>query len=336
MVDAILLAVENSPLILQWRPIRTSIAALLDESSPPSLNRVITSISPSIPWFFWTRAEKTVARWAAAVSVVPYSREVCQDVVNTLLSLSADDSLRSHIPIEIWAWLKKQPTLPPTCLGRYNGSQAPVVRHVQGLGDIEFTKSYLLLVWSKWDSLWDDGFTEMQILIREDFGGVGMGRHREDLIKHLRLLLGKLGPSSLLLLRCFKPGIVEDDIQKREEQYRRLLDILLEVDEGAMEILTSTPPKSIPFDYLLILTGVFRIPGDLLLCFASYVSVIRSLEYQSSLGLHIGSQPRSVTSDVFCNPIFPISPPLFRLLRNPIFKRTRMAGCRFRCAVTRF
>ena len=95
--------------------------------------------------------------------------------------------------MEIWAWLKKQPILPPVCLGRRCGTTPDTVRHVRGLGNFEILKSYLLLVWSEWDDLCIDGLNEMEIAIREEFGGIWVRGHREDLVKRLDYVLGRLG-----------------------------------------------------------------------------------------------------------------------------------------------
>ena len=75
-----------------------------------------------------------------------------------------------------------------------NGAGGDVIRRVLALGDLRLLKSYLLLLWSEWfhiDSL-SGGLDEIQISIREDFSGMGMGCHREGLIKRLDHILEQL------------------------------------------------------------------------------------------------------------------------------------------------
>ena len=57
--------------------------------------------------------EHMISQWAAAISAVPYTEEVGQSVVHTLLSMGDPQILLPHIPIDIWALLEKQPSLPP-------------------------------------------------------------------------------------------------------------------------------------------------------------------------------------------------------------------------------
>jgi hypothetical protein len=95
----------------------------------------------------------TVTRWGAAALAVPYTEEVGQSVVDALLQIASVDLLRPYIPIELWAWLKKGPTLPPACQGRSFGTAPEVVRLICQLGDTETLKAYFLLVWSEWDRL---------------------------------------------------------------------------------------------------------------------------------------------------------------------------------------
>lgn len=93
------------------------------------------------------------------------------------------------------------------CVGRPNGSLQLIIRHVRGLGDIVIFKAYLLLVWSEWDRFWASGSTEMQVSIRENFSGIGLHHFRQH-----------------------KPEIDEYNIKLRKAEYRRLKNVLLEVD----------------------------------------------------------------------------------------------------------
>jgi hypothetical protein len=195
---------------------------------------VITLISPytySYPW-----DQNTISEWAVVVSAVPYSEEVGVSVVDMLLRLARRDTIRKYIPIDVWAWLKKRLSLPPECQGRDRGTGGGIVRHIRRLRDLDILKSYFLLVWSEWNFLEDSGFDEMQASIVEDLGGIGMQHHRTDLIKRLDQVLGELDRGWEYLNQA-QWWITEDDVHKREEQYRRLREVLLEVDRGAMRIL---------------------------------------------------------------------------------------------------
>ena len=241
VVDAISRVAGTLGLVFDWHRIRVHIIAVFDESSPPSLNRAIALISPHIPWHFWKDTKTTICRWAAAAEAVPHSEEVCQNVVDILLWTSEDTFLLPYIPVNTWAWLKKEPRLPPVCKGRSDGSYGRVVTYVRGLGDIEILKSYLLLVWSEWDPLSHDGLKEMEVSIREDFGGIGMWCHRQDLVNHLDHVQKQLD-RGLEYFERHLLGIGELGIQQRKEQYEHLRDVLLEVDKSSTETLTRTPP----------------------------------------------------------------------------------------------
>jgi len=206
---------------------------------PPCLDLVITLGSPHVYWNEVQHDENMVTRWAAAATAVTYTEEVGRSVVDALLQIASVDSLRPHIPVGIWAWLKKRPSLPPECLGRLEGTKGDVVRHVRALGDIEVLKSYLLLVWSEWDPTFSTGFGEMCTSIREDFGGIGMGCHRKDLIERVDHVLGQLDQGRLE----HEPGLCE----WAKGQYGNLKETLLGVDREAMDVLTRTPPTLILF-----------------------------------------------------------------------------------------
>lgn len=92
------------------------------------------------------------------------------------------------------------------------GTAEHTVYHIQALGNINILKSYLLLVWSEWSSLWCSGFHVMYTSIRQDFSGIGMQCHRRDLIKRLDHVLGQLD-LGLEYLRQHKPSLRERDFQ---------------------------------------------------------------------------------------------------------------------------
>ena len=162
-------------------------------------------------------------------------------MVTTLLQILGNESLRRHIPIDIWAWLKQRPPLPPVCRERSLASQGSIVHHIREIGDIEILKSYLLLILSEWDPLWTDGFAEVEVLIREDFNGIGMWCHRGDLIKRLDDIQGQLD-RGLEYFQQHKPEIDEGDLEVGKEQHVRLKNALLEVEQGAMKTLIRTSP----------------------------------------------------------------------------------------------
>ena len=200
MTDVILSAARVSYFgKFMWHRVQPYVTALFDKEIPPSLNRVVVLASPYVAWDDVLDGKQAVIRWAAAISAVPYTEEVGQSVVDALLQIAALDSLRPHIPMESWVFLKKVSSLPPVCRGRTGVNQARVVHHIRGLGDIEILKSYFLLVWSEWKFLQEFAIRAMVTSIREDFGGVGMQHHREDLIGRLDDILQELdrGPEYL-------------------------------------------------------------------------------------------------------------------------------------------
>lgn len=250
MIDAFLGVVRASGSRMSlWHAIRPFIPTLFNEASP----RTIVLTSPHIPWHSDLHdKENVVNRWEAAVaaSVVPYKEEIGQSVTDVLLHIASVDALQPNIHTSSWSWLNKRPSLPPICLGRPMGTKKCVIRRVRKLGDIEILKSYFLLVWSEWDSIgWSDGAAEMRDSIRKEFGGIGMGNHRDDLIKHLDHVLGELD-RGLGYLKQHRLWIDEDDVRRAKDQYGRLKEVLLEVDRGAMEVLTCTSSRmTILFKY---------------------------------------------------------------------------------------
>ena len=212
------------------------IAMLLDEADLEFPSRVMIPVSQYANWHPGV-STNTVTRWAAAALAVPYTEEVGQSVVDALLQIAYHDHLLLHIPVDIWAWLKKRPSLPPICEGRHFGTKGLIVHRVRVLG-VELLESYFLLVWSEWDSIyWSNSLSEMHTSIREDFGGIGMWRHREVLTERLDHVLGQLD-LGLEHLHQQKPYLSERSISESREQYRGLKKLLLEVDKESLAILT--------------------------------------------------------------------------------------------------
>ena len=280
MVDAFLLVARASRSgEFMWEAIGPFITTLFGEASPDSLNRVITLVSPYVRWDTWSFNKTAVTRWATAASAVPYTEVVGQFVVEALLEIAFMNSLRPHVPISIWAWLKKQPPLPPICFGRFRGTTRGVVRGVRELGDVEILKSYLLLVWSEWDCVDLRGFTEMCTSLREDFRGIGMGDHRHDLVARLNHLLRQL-TWGLGFIQQHNPLCGEDSIRTAKSQYGELKELLLEMDREALGALTRMPSELINHLDLLNPVDVHRIPLDIRLCAPSPVSIITCLQHQ--------------------------------------------------------
>ena len=165
------------------------MAKLLGAPGPDFPNRIMTLMPPDGDWGPEFNA-KIVTGWVNAVADT-YT-EVGQSVVDTLLQIAANSFLQPYIPIGIWAWLKDLPPLPPICRGWSMGTRRDVVCGVRRLEDVEILESYFLLVWSEWSVIYPEGSIEMCTAIREDLGGIGMGRHREVLIRRLDHVLGQL------------------------------------------------------------------------------------------------------------------------------------------------
>ena len=234
-----------------WRHVGDYITSWFDESSPPSLNHAIIFAAPCANWCYCrgtcTCTGRTVARWAAAVSATPYSEAVAQNVVGALFKIACNDSLRPHIPVEIWAWLKRQPFLPPTYQERAYAAKPKVIHHVRRLGDIDLLKSYFLLIWSEWESLRSDCLTEMEIIIREEFCGFGMWRHRKDLTERLDQVLSQLD-RGVQYLQQHNPRIRGYQIPPARQQYGQLRRALVELDGQAIETLSRTSSNLVNFN----------------------------------------------------------------------------------------
>ena len=222
-----------------------AITGLLSNAAPDFPNRIVALMSPHADWVWSQLDANTVTRWTEAALAVPYTEEVGQSVVDTLLQIASNGHLEPFIPVSMWAWLKKGPSLPPICDGRKMGAWGHVVHRVRELGDVEILGSYFLLVWSEWNIIYGEGLPEMCASIREDLGGIGMGRHREVLIKRLDHILGQLDmrtgqfDSRFGLLRDQDPLLYH--IPRAKEQYGELREVLLKVDRKASEVLASTP-----------------------------------------------------------------------------------------------
>jgi hypothetical protein len=230
MIDAILDVITPPDFgKLVWKRVTPYLTTLFDESSPPPLDRAVTLMAPYVPWDGKLHDRHTVAKWAAAALAVPYTEDIGCSVVNALLQIAFVDSLRPHIPIELWAWLKKLPPLPPMCPGLFVGRKEVVVRYVRQLGDIEILKSYFLLIWSEWNFLFTSGLDEMRISVGQDFCAIESKQHREDLLERLDYVLGELDRGFGYIVK-YKPGIDQYQLQRAKLHYRTLREVLLGVE----------------------------------------------------------------------------------------------------------
>ena len=200
-----------------WHRVLLYVSRLFEKRSPTSLNRVISLISPFVPWKGALNNKTAVSRWAAAASAIPYTEEVGQNVIGALLQIASIDFLRPYIPIDMWEWMKRRPSLPPM----YHGLLEPIAAitaYIHGLGDLELLKSYYLLTWTVRTYMSSGDFPVTESSIRENFCGAGMEmeNHRKDLIERLDQILEQLSEDA--------------SMKKMKTQYTKLRDILLEVD----------------------------------------------------------------------------------------------------------
>ena len=149
ILDTILHAARASRTsAFMWRHIIQSVSTLLSGASP----RAIVLASPHIPWGWLTNRGGLIQQWAATTSVVPYTEEVAESVVGTLLQIASNDTLLRQVTADVWSWLIKRPSLPPgICWGHDLETCARTIETIRALNDVEILKSYLLLVWSEWD-----------------------------------------------------------------------------------------------------------------------------------------------------------------------------------------
>ena len=212
-----------------WNRVLPYIAAIFDKPNPPSLNWVLELAAPHVLARDRPRNEKEATRKATTIS---YTGEASRNVVNGLLQIAFTDPL--------------QPQIPDGFPGESGGAGRDLTRQVRALGNIEILKSYLLLAWSGYSPIDEQsgGLAEMLASIREDFSGIGMGRHREELIERLNLILGR---SDLEHHRRYEsPNLRDSDTQRAKEQYEELRRVLLEVDAEAVNTLTRTSSRSTP------------------------------------------------------------------------------------------
>ena len=107
--------------------------------------------------------------------------------------------------------------------------------------------------------------------IRKEFSGIGMWRHREDLIKRLDHILGELA-RGFNYLEQHKPWLSKYGVRKAEKQYKELKEILLKVDGEAMDTLARMSSNRLSLLFLTLVNSP-RITLDICLCTPSPVSI---------------------------------------------------------------
>ena len=253
-----------------WKRAEQFASPLLSKGSP----RAILLASPHIPWRLLGDRGDLVGLWAMATSKVPYTDEIGQSVVDTLLQIASETILLSYIPFEVWLWLTRPLSLPPVSLGRCNGTSTHIIGAIRELGDVGVLKSYFLLVWAEWDFIFAGGFTKMCDSIRIDFKGIDINRHRYHLIQRLDHIIEQLH-QGLGYLEQHNPNLGEYHFQKMGDQYGALRDLLLEMDADAereAHCLRKSYPTFCSF-CILTRTGMHSIPCNVYVCTSSHVTV---------------------------------------------------------------
>ena len=255
-----------------WDEIIEFVSTLFSEASP----RAAILASPHLPWRRLKDRQDLVQQWIEMVSVTPHTEELAQGAVDTLLQVASRPDLLQNITPEAWSWLTLRPSLPPVCIGQALGTNHRVVEAVRALKDLEVLKSYFLLVWSEWGWIKDGGLNEMCISILEDFGGIGMGRHRADLIQRLDHVLGQLD-HGLGYLAKHNPYIREENhVQGMKDQYQQLRGKLLGANT---EAISRTPHLMIPILCVLtLILDAHRISHDVYVCTPSPMSIVLGLK----------------------------------------------------------
>ena len=227
MIDTIFRAARASQSTeFMWHRVVRYISRLFEKRSPSSLDRVIILAAPYLPWRSVLNSTTAVSRWVTAVLAIQYTDEIGESVVDALFDIVRVEFLRPHIPIDVWRLLKRRPPLPPAYREAML-SHPGTIQCIQRFGDVEILKSYFLVVWL--DRVFPDldMFNEMLNSIREDFGGVGMGGHRRDLIERLDSVLGQLN-QQLEFPQQYTSQLNQSSLRKAHKRYAQLRDMLLE------------------------------------------------------------------------------------------------------------
>jgi len=231
-----------------WGHTQPFMNTLLNDTSDIPLKRAAMFASPYIPWY-GEESRDLVQAWVATASTIPKEKEIAPSVVGALLQIAFNGLLPPGNHGDVWSWLTLRPSLPPISRGRYQGSHSRVMQQVRGLKDIEILKSYLLVVWSEWDSL--PHSPTMCEWIREEFSGVEANSHRAELVQRLDEVIGELD-KGLEYLQRDEPDLREWELRGRKRRYEELRRMLKEIPE-APETLTCMSSRLINLFDLLTL-----------------------------------------------------------------------------------
>ena len=287
ILDVIMHALKITRSFKFWWPhFEPFTKVLLDGTSHISSKRALMLASPYIPWFWWRFGGVDLVRmWAVAASVVPKEEEIAPSVIDMLFKIAHSRLLSPPLYGDAWSWLTLRSALPPVCEGRDLGSRLHVVQMVRDLKDIEILKSYLLLIWSEWNSSRQFGSDAMRISTREDFSGIGMSSHRADLLQRLDHVLAQLDRESEQLQQD-KPRLDGGDLQRMKCQYGELRETLLEVDREVLKILTRALSRLTTLFEPLTHVDTHRITFGVHMCTPSCLSIGSRLGCSILVSLH--------------------------------------------------
>ena len=266
---------------IMWSLVEPLIIKLLSDGSPVSVKRAVILVSPHLPQTVFDDGH-SVQLWAAAASAVPYTDDIGQSVVRALLRSACEDSSHPLVPIGMWSWLNKRSLFPPGRRMARDGHVGGAVRTIRALGDIETLTSCLYLVWSECTLIYPRVLEEMCALIREDFSGIWVGYHREDLLRRLDHILGQLD-LGLGYLRRHEPSLNESIVHRMKSGYGRLKQVLLEMGRESIDnpkLIREFFRLAILFD-LMTPVGRPRVPPDVHVCDSSLMSVVARPDFFS-------------------------------------------------------
>ena len=215
-----------------WYRVKPFIATMFKKPNPPSLTWVLGLISPRVNWHSEPH-DKNMAASRAAATPATSNPEVCWSVVDELLHIAfVDISRRGH----------------KHSVERPEGTGEGITHQVRALGDDEILKSYLILALSLQGPVYGspEGLAEILTLVREDFSGVGVGRHRKDLIERLAEM-ERLSQEWIRMIGGRGRGWNRDDfdhdgiLKWTIGRYKKLRNVLLKVDKEAANTHPRTP-----------------------------------------------------------------------------------------------
>jgi len=316
---------------LPWNHILPFMKTLLSDTSDIPLTRAAMF---ALPYVFWHREDSRdlVQAWVATASAIPKEKEIAPSVVDALLQIAYYKLLPPGNHGDVWSWLTLRPSLPPICEGRRWGSHPHVIQQVRGLKDIEILKSYLLVVWSEWDTPFDLSFDlffdPFFGVLREEFSGVEASSHRAELVQRLDDVIGELD-KGLAYLQRDRPDLEEDELQYTKGQYEKLRKILMEIPE-APEIPACMSSRLINLFDLLTLVDTHRISLNIRMCAPYAVSAVGCLQCSVLIPLpytyhlSVRTPPPSFIAVRFPFTLL-ITPKL--LLRLQVVKRAGLFSC---------